>query len=87
MKEVSTPPPPPQSQIKALSLLSASAFQAPARMERRLTLQLSVSQCHRSERSTEDRWTDGGTDRQECHKLSRAGLSELDEELALSLQP
>ncbi|KAI9533086.1 hypothetical protein NQZ68_026639 [Dissostichus eleginoides] len=33
----------PQSQIKALSLPSASAFEAPARIERRLTLQLSLS--------------------------------------------
>lgn len=33
----------PQSQIKALSLLAASAFQTPARIESRLTLQLSLS--------------------------------------------
>lgn len=41
----------PQSHIKALSLPSASAFEAPARIERRLTLQLSLSVIVQKERA------------------------------------
>lgn len=79
----------PQSQIKALSLPSASAFEAPARIERRLTLQLSLSVIVQKEstsgkereRETDrvrERETDGQTDggkAGQCHRLRGARLS------------
>lgn len=75
----------PQSQIKALSLPSASAFEAPARIERRLTLQLSLSvivQKGRAQAGERDRQIEGERDRQrergkagQCHRQSGARLS------------
>ncbi|KAF6732680.1 hypothetical protein FQA47_011252 [Oryzias melastigma] len=72
----------PGSQIKAHYLPSASAFQAPARIERRLTLQLSLSVIVQKAQAQD---TDSQTDRQtesektaQCHSLSRGKLSRLD---------
>lgn len=65
----------PQSQIKALSLPSASAFEAPARIERRLTLQLSLSvivQKERAQARERDRQSERETDRQRGGKRDNA---------------
>ena len=65
----------PQSQIKAFSLPSASAFEAPARIERRLTLQLSLSvsvQRERENPSERDRQRERERDRQRGGKRDNA---------------